>query len=129
MNLIYEKEYYRVKEACIKVRRFLGNGFLEKVYENSLKIELENQGFQVETQKEILVKYDDKIVGQYFADIVIDGKIIIELKTVDKIVQIHKLQLLNYLKATGYDLGLIINFPNNYRGFKIERVPNFIDKP
>ena len=127
MNLIYEEEYYRIKKACIMVRKVLGNGFLEKVYENSLKIELSKLGFQVNTQKEIQVKYDGKVVGQYYADIVVDDKIIIELKTVDKIIQIHRLQILNYLKATGFKLGLIINFPNNSRGFKIERVPNFIE--
>ena len=120
MNLIYREEFFKIKDACIKVRRTLGNGFLEKVYENSLRIELE-------TQKELLVRYENQIVGKYYSDIVVDDKIIIELKTTEKIIKIHKLQILNYLKATGFKLGIIINFPNESRGFEIERVPNFID--
>ena len=128
MDLIYKEEFYKVKQACIKVRKTLGNGFLEKVYENALVIELRKSGFNVEAQKELLVKYDNKIVGQYFADIVIDNKIIIELKTVSKLTEINKLQILNYLKATGYELGILINFPNEAKGFEIMRVPNFIDK-
>jgi GxxExxY protein len=128
MDLIYKEEFYKVKQTCIKVRKTLGNGFLEKVYENALVIELRKSGFNVEAQKELLVKYDNKIVGQYFADIVIDNKIIIELKTVSKLTEINKLQILNYLKATGYELGILINFPNEAKGFEIMRVPNFIDK-
>ncbi len=127
MDLIYKEEFYRIKQACITVRQELGNGFLEKVYENSLKIELEKLGFNVETQKEILVRYNKQVVGKYYADIVVDNKIILELKTVEVLSNIHKLQILNYLKATGFKLGLLINFPNNSLGFDIERIPNFMD--
>ena len=75
----------------------------------------------------MLVKYRGQDVGQYFADIVVNDKIIIELKTVNKIVSIHRMQVLNYLKATGYELGILINFPNDSAGFDIERIPNFIE--
>lgn len=93
--------------------------------ENALKKELERQGFKIEQQKEILVYYKDFVVGQYFADLIVNEKIIIELKCATEITSLHKAQLLNYLKATGYKLGIIINFPNDKKGFEIERVPNF----
>ncbi|MGC9337182.1 MAG: GxxExxY protein [Candidatus Cloacimonadia bacterium] len=124
-DLIYKEEFYEIKQACIEVRKILGNGFLEKVYENALKKELERQGFKIEQQKEILVYYKDFVVGQYFADLIVNEKIIIELKCATEITSLHKAQLLNYLKAAGYKLGIIINFPNDKKGFEIERVPNF----
>ena len=127
MELIFKEEFYLIKQACITVRKALGNGFLEKVYENALLIELKRLGLAVVSQKELLVKYRDQNVGQYFADIVVNDKIIIELKTVNKIVSIHRMQVLNYLKATGYELGILINFPNDSAGFDIERIPNFIE--
>jgi len=127
-DLIYKEEFYKIKQACIEVRKILGNGFLEKVYENAIKKELEMQGFKLEQQKEILVHYKDFVVGQYFADLIVDGKIIIELKCTKEITSIHKAQLLNYLKATGYKLGIIINFPNDKEGFEIERAPNYIEQ-
>lgn len=126
MYLIYKNEYYKIKEACIKVRSALGNGFLEKIYENALKIELNKMNFIVESQKQIKVKYCGIIIGNYYADLFVDYKIIIEIKCVNTLLNFHKAQLLNYLKATGLKLGLIINFPNNRRGFEIERIPNFI---
>ena len=125
-DLIFKDEFYKIKEACIEVRKELGNGFLEKVYENSLKIELESKGFTVESQKKLIVRFKGDIVGEYLADLVIDDKIIIELKTCAKLTNIHKAQLLNYLKATGYRLGIIVNFPPSEMGFEIERMPNFL---
>ena len=124
-DLIFKDEFYKIKEACIEVRKELGNGFLEKVYENSLKIELESKGFTVESQKKLIVRFKGDIVGEYLADLVIDDKIIIELKTCAKLTNIHKAQLLNYLKATGYRLGILVNFPPSEMGFEIERMPNF----
>ncbi len=126
-DLIYKDDFYKIKAACIEVRKILGNGFLEKVYENALKYELGQNGFQVENQKEIKVIYKTINVGKYFPDLVIDEKIIIELKCAKEISPIHKAQLLNYLKATGYRLGIIVNYPNNKPGVEIERIPNFID--
>ncbi len=125
-DLIFKDEFYKIKEACIEVRKELGNGFLEKVYENSLKIELESKGFTVESQKKLIVRFKGDIVGEYLADLVIDDKIIIELKTCAKLTNIHKAQLLNYLKATGYRLGILVNFPPSEMGFEIERMPNFL---
>ena len=93
----------------IEVNRVLGPGFLEKVYENALLIELGNQGLKAEGQIPIVVKYKGKSIGEYFADIVVENEIILELKAVNQLQKIHE-ALLNYLKATGYKLGLLINF-------------------
>ena len=126
-DLIYKEDFYKIKAACIEVRKVLGNGFLEKVYENALKYELEQNGFQVENQKEIEVFYKKINVGKYFPDLIIDEKIIIELKCAKEICPIHKVQLLNYLKATAFRLGIIINYPNDKPGVELDRIPNFID--
>ncbi len=126
VDLIYKEEFFKIKEVCIEVRKELGNGFLEKVYENSLKLELEAKGFTTESQKKLIVKYKNNSVGEYIADLVLDEKIIIELKTVNSLTDIHKAQILNYLKATGYKLGILINFPPDSKGFNIERIPNFM---
>jgi len=122
-DLLFKDEFYRIKKACIEVRRNLGNGFLEKVYENALAVELEAAGFEVKSQQELQVYYKDHRVGDYYADLVLDNKIIIELKCCGELLRFHKAQLLNYLKATGYKLGILINFPPDVPGFEIVRVP------
>ena len=109
-KLKHEEISYQIIKAAFEVHNILGCGFLEKVYENALIHELNLSGLKVETQKEIKVAYKGKEVGLYTADIVVDDKIIIELKVVEEITKIHQAQLLNYLKATGYEVGLIINF-------------------
>ena len=88
----------------------LGYGFLEKVYEKSLKYELEKAGFQVERQKPINVYYETELVGEYYADLLIENKVIIELKTSVAICEEHENQLINYLKATRVEVGLLLNF-------------------
>jgi GxxExxY protein len=125
-ELIFKEEFFKIKEACIAVRKELGNGFLEKVYENSLATEFRFKGFKVESQKKLTVWNKDEVVGEYMADLVVDDKLIIELKTCSSLTNIHKAQLLNYLKAIGYKLGILINFPPDQLGFEIERVPNFM---
>jgi len=125
-DLLYKYEFYEIKSACIELRKTLGNGFLEKIYENALKIELESKGLKVESQKEINVYYKDHLVGNYYADLVVNEQIIIELKCCSKITLFHKSQLLHYLIATGFKLGILINFPNDSPGFQIERVPNLL---
>ena len=96
--------------AAQKVHNTLGYGFLEKVYQNSLVIELRTLGFDVEVEQPIAVQYRDEIVGNYVADIVVDGKVILEIKAVKELSEIHEVQLVNYLKATGIEVGLLINF-------------------
>ena len=96
--------------CAFKVSNTLGVGFLEKVYQNALIIELMNEGLKVEKEKPIRIFYQDKVVGEYYADIVVNEKIIIETKAVQSLNEIHQAQLLNYLKATKIQLGLLINF-------------------
>ena len=93
-----------------KVYNTLGFGFLEKVYENALLIELTKSGLFVERQKPIKVHYEEKIVGEYFADIMVENKIILESKAAESLIEEHELQLINYLKATDIELGLLLNF-------------------
>lgn len=88
----------------------LGYGFLEKVYEKALKFELEKAGFNVERQKPINVYYDSELVGEYFADLFVENKVIIELKAAETLCENHEFQLINYLKATDIEVGLLLNF-------------------
>lgn len=101
---------YRINGAVFEVNRVLGSGFLEKVYENALMVELAKRGLKAESQIPISVTFKGTEVGEYFADIVVEGKVIIELKTVDTLDKIHQAQVLNYLKATGIQVGLLVNF-------------------
>ena len=100
----------KILQAFFKVHSVLGYGFSEKVYQNSLAIELAKLGLQVEQQKQIEVHYDGYVVGEYFADMVINGCVIIELKAVRQLLDEHEAQLLNYLKATTIEVGLLLNF-------------------
>ncbi len=99
-----------VLKAAFEVHNTLGCGFLEKVYENSLCIELERQKVFFKQQEPIKVYYNGGIVGEYFADILVENTVIVELKTINKIEAIQEAQLLNYLKATNKKIGLILNF-------------------
>ena len=101
---------YKINGAIFEVNRILGPGFLEKVYENALMVELQSRGLRAINQAPMKVLYKEKIVGDYLADILVEDEVIIELKTVDKIEKIHEAQLLNYLKATGKTVGLLVNF-------------------
>jgi GxxExxY protein len=97
--------------GCVySVSNGLGTGFLEKVYENALAIELRKNGLKVEQQKPITIRYEGAIVGEYFADFVINEKIILEVKAIRTLENTHMAQCLNYLKATGLSLALLINF-------------------
>ena len=88
----------------------LGYGFLEKVYENALLIRLQKAGFTVAQQQPIKVYFDGQVVGEYFADLVVNGLIILEIKAVQALTEAHEAQLINYLKATPYEVGLLLNF-------------------
>ena len=96
--------------AFYQVYNTLGYGFLEKVYHNALAHELTKQGHTVTSNMAIEVYYDGVIVGEYYTDLVVDGLVILELKAVENITKQHEAQLLNYLKATKIDVGLILNF-------------------
>jgi len=93
-----------------KVFNALGYGFLEKVYENAMIIELERERVPVISQSPIKVSYEGKVVGEYFADMHVDGKVIVEIKAGQSLAPEHEAQLLNYLKATDAEVGLLLNF-------------------
>lgn len=107
---LYPELTEKVIGAAFEVHRELGSGFLEKVYENALLNEVRSRGLIAESQSPIPVRYKGHHVGMYYADLLVDGKIIIEIKTADAISGVHEAQLLHYLKATGIELGLLLNF-------------------
>ncbi|HEY8366368.1 MAG TPA: GxxExxY protein [Bacteroidia bacterium] len=100
----------KVIKAFFKVYNSLGFGFLERVYENAMFIELNNMGLNVEKQKRLTVYYENQQIGNYFADFLIEEKVIIELKAVERLIEEHELQIINYLRATDLEVGLILNF-------------------
>lgn len=97
-------------QAAFTVHNTLGSGFLEKIYENALAIELGKLGMHVSQQAPLQVTYDGTVVGEYFTDLVVENKVILELKAVSHILPAHEVQLVNYLKATGIEVGLLLNF-------------------
>ena len=101
---------YQINGAIFEVSRTLGAGFLEKVYENALMIEMLKRGLKAESQIPIKVFYKKEAVGEYFADILVQDKVILELKAVENLSKLHEAQILNYLKATGIQVGLLVNF-------------------
>ncbi len=100
----------KVIGCAYSVHNLLGPGFLEKVYENALRIELEKAGLSVEQQIPITVHYDGHIVGEFAADLLVEENLIVELKAVQTLSKQHEVQLVNYLAATDKDVGLLINF-------------------
>jgi len=96
--------------CAYRVYNTMGFGFLESVYEKCLMIELSKQGLDAQSQKPIIVRYEGEVVGEFVADIVVEDTIILELKSVRRIVVSHEIQLVNYLVATGKPVGLILNF-------------------
>jgi len=109
-DIIYKDLSYKIIELALEVHNELGCGFLEKVYENALTLLLDREKIPARQQAPADVYFQGKVIGQYFADILIDNKLILELKTVDVITNIHIAQVLNYLRATGIRLGLVLNF-------------------
>ena len=122
MNADSDKISDRIIGAAFEVANVLGTGFLEKVYENALVHELKKRRLLVEQQKKITIYYDGVVVGDYCSDLMVEGLIIVELKAVSRIENIHLAQCMNYLKATGSKLGLILNFGNPR--VEIKRVAN-----
>ncbi|NLI13994.1 GxxExxY protein [Pelotomaculum propionicicum] len=100
----------KIIRCAFNVHNELGFGFLEKVYENALRVELLQENLEVKQQVPVKVRYKGKIIGNYCADLLVENKVLVELKAVETLVKEHEVQLVNYLKATGYDIGLLINF-------------------
>lgn len=110
MALIHGELSEQIIKSFYHVYNTLGPGFLEKVYENALCISLRKQGLTVDQQLPITVRFEGEVVGEYFADLRVEACIILEIKAGEAIAAEHEAQLLNYLKATGYQLGIIHNF-------------------
>ena len=121
-KLIHEDLSYKIIGQAMQVHRELGNGFLEKVYENALIIALLERRIDAKQQFPIKVQFHGKIVGEYFADILVENSVILELKAHERISPAHRAQTLNYLKATGYRLALLLNFGK--RSLEYERFVN-----
>lgn len=88
----------------------LGYGFLERVYQNAMLIELKKRGYQVESNKKLIVYYKKEVVGGYIPDLIVNDLVILELKAVEHLIEAHENQILNYLKATDCEIGLVLNF-------------------
>ena len=109
--IVYKEESYKIVGAAFKVYNELGSGFLEAVYQEALEIEFQRQGIPYEREKELEIQYAGVELKQtYKADFVCFGKIIVELKAVSELIDAHRSQVYNYLHATGYKLGLLLNF-------------------
>jgi GxxExxY protein len=122
----------KVIACAFAVHNDLGPGFLERVYENALAIELAEQGLQFQQQIRLTVYYRGREVGEYYADFLIENRLICELKAVITLSRQHEVQLVNYLAATGINTGLLINFGNSVnirRKFRIYRDPVNREKP
>ena len=110
MELLHKSLTDQILKTFYDVYNELGFGFLEKVYQNALYLELKSRGFQVEAQKKIKVYYKNVTVGEYYADLVVNNLIILELKATETIVKEFEYQLINYLRATDIEVGLLLNF-------------------
>ncbi len=108
----------RVIGCAFEVSNTLGAGFFEKVYEKALCVELEKAGLGYMCQKPVSVKYKDFLVGEYIVDIVVDDRLLLELKALSALCREHEAQLMNYLKATGLSVGLLLNFGRPKLGIK-----------
>jgi GxxExxY protein len=108
--MLEQKLSNQVIQCYFKVYNTLGYGFLEKVYENALYLELSNNGLSCKRQCPIKVFYKEVIVGEYFADIIVEDRIILELKAAESLALEHEYQLINYLKATKIEIGILLNF-------------------
>ena len=111
-NVLHSAMTYCVIGLAMEVHNKLGAGFLEKVYENALMVALRRENIVAQQQAPIKIHFENVVVGDYVADILIDGKLILELKAVGSVSVIHRAQVINYLKATGVRLALILNIGN-----------------
>lgn len=118
LNKITEK----IIHCAFQVSNALGIGFLEKVYENSLAIELRSLGLSIQQQSPLLVNYKDYVVGEYSTDLLVENSVLVELKPVKNLDDIHLAQCMNYLKATGFKICLLINFGTKH--VQIKRIIN-----
>ena len=104
--------------ACFEVINELGAGFVESVYENALIIALREKGVHAEKQRPLMVEFREQVVGEFYADVLVEDKVIVELKAVKGLLPEHQAQVINYLKATGMDVGLLVNFGSQKLEYK-----------
>lgn len=124
VDFIYKDESYAIRGAMFAVHKELGCGFLERAYQDALEFEFQERGIPYEREKEIQIMYKGKPLGEpYRADFVCYGKIIVELKAVGTLESVHRSQVINYLKATGMKLGILVNFGEEF--LSPERILNF----
>ena len=124
MSIIFQEEGYKINGVCFEVYKEKGCGFLEDVYQECLEIEMEEQGVPFKAQCPLKLEYKGRTLRKkYIPDFICFGKIIVEIKAVKEITNEHRAQVQNNLKATGYKLGLIINF-GHYPKVQIERIAN-----
>lgn len=109
-KILYKDLSYKIVGLAMQVHKELGHGFLEKVYENAMMVLFRREGIPAMQQAPIVVRFLGEVVGEYFADILVEDKIILELKAMEKIIGVHEAQALNYLHATGMHLSIILNF-------------------
>jgi GxxExxY protein len=109
-DLLYKNITDSILKAYYAVYNQLGYGFLEKVYQNAMYFELKSLGYKVEAQKQIKVYFKNQLVGEYYADLLVEDKVIVELKACELLMNVHVAQLMNYLKATEIEVGLVLNF-------------------
>ena len=109
-NIVYRDLSYQIMAAIFEVHKELGPGYLESVYEKALLLELTSRGMNVDVQKVFDLTYKGQKVGNHRLDIIVEDKIVLELKTVERFAPIHTAQVLSYLKASGYRLGILVNF-------------------
>ena len=106
----YEELTHKIIGAAYKVFNTLGFGFLESIYKNAMIVELAKNNLKVEAEKPLKVYYDNQIVGDFFIDLYIEDKVVVELKSVQNLIKEHEVQLVNYLQGLQKDIGLLINF-------------------
>jgi GxxExxY protein len=109
-GFLYKELSYTVIGAAMEMHRILGSGFFESVYEEALAHEFDQRGILYQSQAELIVQYKEIIAGKFYADFLVDEKIVVELKAIKGLTEIDEAQLLNYLKGTGYRVGLLLNF-------------------
>lgn len=109
-ELLYQELSYKIIGLFYKVHKKLGCGFPEKVYQGALEVELKKEKIPFEREKEFNVIYEDQIMGRFRLDMIIDNKIVIELKALERMPKVFREQLISYLKATPYELGFLVNF-------------------
>lgn len=118
--MLYEELTGKILQACFEVSNELGIGFIESVYEKALLVALKQKGLKAESQVPINVKFRQVIIGEFYADILVEDKILLELKAVNSLINDHKVQIINYLKASSLEVGFLVNFGNpklEYRRF------------